>query len=91
MVFVSCYDILYENQGVLAKKLFETGKTLVVVAMNSPFDIEKIRFVKNYICTYGVSAQWIKTAAKSIFGKRTANAEPFGELKKLLEGEDNNV
>lgn len=91
MVFGSCDAILYENQGVLAKKLFETGKTLVVVAMNSPFDIEKIRFVKNYICTYGVSAQWIKTAAKSIFGKRTANAEPFGELKKLLEGEDNNV
>lgn len=91
IILGSCDAILYKNQGVLAKKLYETGKPLLVTAMNSPFDIEEMSFVENYICTYGVAAQWMKTAAASIFGKRDVNSEPFEELKKYLKEWMNNV
>ena len=81
IVFGVCDAILYPGQAKLAKALYDTGKPLVVVAMNSPFDIEEMDFVKNYVCTYGVACQWVNSASEVIFGKREGSAPVPVDIK----------
>ncbi len=75
IIFGSCSAIIHTNQAVLYNKLKELGKTLIVVAMESPCDIELFCGVKNYIATYGPARDWMNVAVKAIYGKTNADAK----------------
>ena len=70
-----------DTQAKLAKALYDTGKTLVIAAMNSPYDIEEMPFVKNYVCTYGVARMWVESASDVIFGKLKGDAPIAVDIK----------
>lgn len=70
-----CSAIIFKNQVQLYEKLEKLGKTLIVVAMESPCDIELISQCKNYIATYGVARDWMKIASMKIFGQTDVNAK----------------
>ena len=59
----TCNAILYESQAKLVNRLLDTGKKVIVAAMDSPYDFEVSENVKNYICTYGVAAASAKVCA----------------------------
>ena len=70
-----CSAIIFNNQVQLYEKLEKLGKILIVVAMESPCDIELISQCKNYIATYGVARDWMKIASMKIFGQTDVNAK----------------
>jgi len=70
-----CSAIIFKNQVKLYDELKKLGKTIIVVAMESPYDIELIPDCKNYIATYGAARDWMKVAALRIFGKTNINAK----------------
>jgi len=76
IVLGMCSGIIFTNQKLLYKELEALGKTLIVVAMESPCDIELIPDCDNYIVTYGVARDWMKVAAMRIFGQTDINAKP---------------
>ena len=63
VVIGTCNAILYEKQAELANSLLGLKKKVIVAAMDSPYDIEVVKNVKNYICTYGVAAASAKVCA----------------------------
>lgn len=63
IVIGTCNAILYEKQAELANSLLGLKKKVIVAAMDSPYDIEVLKNVKNYICTYGVAAASTKVCA----------------------------
>ena len=75
-----CSAIIFKNQLELYKELQKTGKTIIVVAMESPYDIELIPDVKGYIATYGAARDWMRVAAERIFGMNEINAKPAIEI-----------
>ena len=79
-----CNTVIYKVQKALVDALYNTGKKLVVVAMDSPFDIEEYPYVKNYVCTYGVANDWMIAAANVIFGEKAGNAKPPVTITKTL-------
>lgn len=70
-----CSAIIFKNQVNLYKELLKLNKTLIVVAMESPYDIELIPDCKNYVATYGVARDWMKVAAMRIFGQTDVNGK----------------
>lgn len=70
-----CSAIIFKNQVKIYDELKKLGKTIIVVAMESPYDIELIPDCKNYIATYGAARDWMKVAALRIFGKTDVNAK----------------
>jgi beta-N-acetylhexosaminidase len=81
VIFATCDAILYPNQVKLAKALYECGKPFIAVAMNSPYDLIEMDFVKNYVCTYGVARQWVESASDVIFGKLKGDAKLPVDIK----------
>ncbi len=75
-----CSAIIFKNQLELYKALEKTGKTIIVVAMESPYDIELIPDVKGYVATYGAARDWMRVAAERIFGLNEINAKPAIEI-----------
>jgi beta-N-acetylhexosaminidase len=65
-----CNAIIYKNQKNLVETLYKTGKKIITVAIDSPFDIEEFPYIENYICTYGVAYDWMVAAANVIFGDK---------------------
>ena len=78
-----CSAVIWENQVKLYQALEELGKQMIVVAMESPCDIELIPDCENYIAVYGVARDWMKAAAKRIFGMLDVNAKPSVEIPTL--------
>jgi UDP-N-acetyl-D-mannosaminuronic acid transferase (WecB/TagA/CpsF family) len=76
-----CSGIIFKKQSDLYNALNSLNKTLIVVAMESPCDIEYMQDVKNYVATYGVARDWMKVAAKGIFGEIEINAKPAVDIK----------
>lgn len=65
------------GDGILQyRALKELGKNLIVVAMESPCDIELVPDCDNYMATYGVARDWMKVASERIFGLTDVNAKP---------------
>ena len=81
IVFGSCSAIIFKNQVKLYNALKALNKTLIVVAMESPCDIELFDGVTDYVATYGVARDWMKVASKGIFGELQLNAKPSITLK----------
>ena len=76
-----CNGIIYNNQKDLVKALYDTGKKIVVVATDSPYDIELVPYVDSFVCTYGVSAAAMEAASKVIYGELNCNAVPPVTIK----------
>ncbi len=68
-----CSAIIYKNQAKLYKALSGLNKTLIVVAMESPCDIELISDCTDYVATYGAARDWMRVAAMRIFGQTDVN------------------
>jgi beta-N-acetylhexosaminidase len=75
VIFGSCNAMLYENQSILAKALSGVCKTFVVVAMDSPYDIELMPYADNFIATYGVAAASMHAAADVMLGREPGDAK----------------
>lgn len=71
-----CSAIIFTKQVELYNALKRLGKILVVVAMESPCDIELVSDCDNYVATYGAARDWMKVAAERIFGLTDVNAKP---------------
>lgn len=76
IVLGMCSGIIFKKQVNLYNALKALGKTLIVVAMESPCDIELVPDCDNYIATYGVARDWMKVAAGRMFGLTDVNAKP---------------
>ncbi len=72
----TCNAILYENQRKLVKALQNTGKAVIVVAMESPCDIDVLEGVEDYVCMYGCANDWAEAAADCVFGINDGNTRP---------------
>lgn len=81
IIFGSCSAIIFNNQVKLYDALKKLNKTLIVVAMESPCDVELFDGVTDYVATYGVARDWMKVAAKGIFGQIELAAKPPITLK----------
>ena len=81
IILGTCSGIIFKNQQILYNELVKLGKKLIVVAMESPCDIELFPSCKNYVATYGVARDWMKVASKGIFGEMTLDAKPSINLK----------
>jgi len=79
----TCNAILYEGQRRLIKVLQDTGKPVVVVAMESPCDIDVLEQAEDYVCMYGCAKDWAETAADCIFGIRQGAGRPPVTLKRI--------
>ena len=69
VVLGTCNAILYEGQRTLAKALQALGKPVIVVAMESPCDIDVLEQAEDYVCMYGCARDWAEAAADCVFGK----------------------
>lgn len=77
VIIGSCNAILYESQSRMIKEvLTRTDKKIVIIAMDSPYDIEVFSNAENYICTYGVSAASAEVVAGTLAGKLKRSAVP---------------
>lgn len=76
IVLGMCSAIIFKNQVPLYEALKALGKPMVVVAMESPCDIELIPDCTDYIATYGAARDWMKVAAQRMFGLTDINAKP---------------
>lgn len=64
----TCNAIIYDRQVALVKALQELGKPLIVVAMESPCDIDVLDNIQNYICMCGCAKDWADAVADCVFG-----------------------
>ena len=73
-----CNAIIYDKQVGLVNEITKAanGKTVVIVAMDSPYDAELFKDAKNFVCTYGVSADSMYAAVDYMSGKLTKSAKP---------------
>ena len=76
IIIGTCNAILYEGQQKLIKEILKSDKTVIAVAMDSPYDIEVMPQIKNYICTYGVAAQSAYAAVDVIAKRNPGTAKP---------------
>ena len=83
IVLGMCSAIIWNNQVKLYQALQKLKKPLIVVAMESPCDLELIPDCENYLATYGAARDWMKAAAMRIFGLTDLNAKPSIEMPVL--------
>ena len=83
IVLGMCSAIIFKNQVALYNALKKLNKQMIVVAMESPCDIELVPDCENYIATYGVARDWMRVTAERLFGLNHVNATPSIELPDL--------
>ena len=76
IVYGMCNAILYDEQVKLAEELNKLGKKVVVVAMDSPFDVELIPYFDDVVATYGVANDSMLAAMDLICGRKEGDAVP---------------
>jgi beta-N-acetylhexosaminidase len=59
----------------LIEKLMGTGKSVVVIAMRSPYDLAYIPGVPAYIATYEFTTPALRMAAKALYGQETVKGK----------------
>ncbi|MBE6750068.1 MAG: glycoside hydrolase family 3 protein [Ruminococcaceae bacterium] len=75
IVLGMCSGIIFKNQVPLYEALKALGKDMIIVAMESPCDIELVPDCTDYIATYGAARDWMKVAAERIFGLTNVNGK----------------
>ena len=78
-----CSAIIFKKQAVLYEALKQLNEPIIVVAMESPCDIELVPDCTDYIATYGAARDWMRVAAERIFGLNQVNAIPSIKLPDL--------
>ncbi len=78
-----CNAIIYSNQEDLAKAVYEANNNVIVVAMDSPYDVELVPYIDNFVATYGVAAASMYAAVDVIAGKKEGKAICPVTIKKL--------
>lgn len=78
-----CNAIIYSNQEDLAKAVYEANNNVIVVAMDSPYDVELVPYIDNFVATYGVAAASMYAAVDVIAGKKEGNAKCPVTIHKL--------
>jgi beta-N-acetylhexosaminidase len=63
-------------QQALVRALLATGKTVIVSAMVTPYDISYLPKVQTYLATYGYTAGSIESLIRVIYGE----VNPTGKL-----------
>lgn len=76
IVYGMCNAILYEEQVKLAEEINKLGKKVVLVAMDSPFDVELVPFFDDVVATYGVANDSMLAAMDVICGRKEGDAVP---------------
>ena len=76
IVYGMCNAILYDEQVKLAEELNKLGKKVVVVAMDSPFDVELIPYFDDVVATYGVANDSMLATMDVICGRKEGDAVP---------------
>ena len=76
IIIGTCNAILYDGQQRLINEILNSDKIVIAVAMDSPYDIEVMPQVQNYICTYGVAAESANAATAVICGELKGSAIP---------------
>lgn len=76
IIIGTCNAILYDGQQRLINEILNSDKIVIAVAMDSPYDIEVMPQVQNYICTYGVAAESANAATAVIRGELKGSAIP---------------
>jgi beta-N-acetylhexosaminidase len=56
------------SQAELVKRLSQTGKPLIAVAMRTPYDILAYPDVTTYVCTYGILEPSMRALGRVLFG-----------------------
>lgn len=75
IVLGMCSGIIFHNQVPLYEALKALGKDMIIVAMESPCDIELVPECTDYIATYGAARDWMRVAAQRMFGLTDINAK----------------
>lgn len=65
-----------EKQAEFVRRLLQTGKPVIVVAMRLPYDLIAFPQASTYVCTYSILEPSMRAAAKALFG--------FGEMTGRL-------
>lgn len=75
---VECADVvivgtisaeIYREQAQLVNALIELGKSPIVVAMRTPYDLIAFPDVQTYLCTYGIRDASMEAVARVLFGE----------------------
>jgi beta-N-acetylhexosaminidase len=66
----------YTSQQTLVRSLLATGRPVIVVAANVPYDIAYFPDVPAYLATYGYSAPTLDSLVRALFG----DLNPHGRL-----------
>lgn len=83
IIFGMCNGIIYEKQEPVVKALHNTGKQLIVVGMDSPYDVELVPYVDGFIATYGVANDSMTAALDVICGNKKGDAKCPVTIKKI--------
>ena len=70
------------RQAELVRKLFELGRRIIWIALNTPFDLLDYPTAKTYICTYGERLPQLKALCRVIAGE----ISPKGKLPVAIPG-----
>lgn len=77
VILGTCNALLYPEQQELTRLILaEPDRTKILVAMDSPYDIEVFPGAENVICTYGAVAASMEAAVKVMTGQLKGDAVP---------------
>jgi beta-N-acetylhexosaminidase len=65
-----------EKQAEFVRRLLQTDKPVIIIALRLPYDLAAFPQVSTFICTYSILKPSMRAVAKAIFG--------FGEMKGRL-------
>jgi beta-N-acetylhexosaminidase len=61
-----------QPQADLVEALHDRGKTLIVVAMRTPYDLRAFPMIDTYLCAYGIRPVTTEAVARVLFGEISA-------------------
>jgi beta-N-acetylhexosaminidase len=63
------------GQTTLLKRLMETGKNVIVLAMRNPYDLAIVPDIPAFVTTYEFTSNALRMAVKAIYGDETVTGE----------------
>lgn len=70
----------------IAKAVYEANNNVIVVAMDSPYDVELVPYIDNFVATYGVAAASMYAAVDVIAGRKEGKAKSDKDGKAVING-----
>ncbi|UCD39059.1 MAG: glycoside hydrolase family 3 C-terminal domain-containing protein [Fidelibacterota bacterium] len=82
LILASHRSNMLPTQGRLVERLFQSGKRVIWIALNTPYDIYSYPDAKTYICSYGDRLPQLKALGRIIAGE----ISPKGRLPVNIPG-----